>query len=81
MKDTLNKLDLMSTDNLIEELGDRFDHYIFSGIRVCDKKGNSVTRDFGGDEFMTRGLALEIIQHIEDECKVIPEEDEEEEGE
>jgi len=85
MKDYVTQLELMSDEELLKELEERFDHYIFSGLRVCDKKGNNLTREWFGDEFVARGLAMEIIQHVEDECRVISEvqaeEDDEEEDE
>ena len=75
MKDCPTTLELMSTDDIVEELTNRFDHYVFSGLKVCDVKGNVLIREWSGDEFTVRGLAMEIIQRVEDECKVVPEEE------
>jgi len=79
MKDCPEKLELISTEDLLIELGERFDHTIFAGMRVCDIKGNLPTIDWFGDEFMCKGMAQSILEQIKDDVDVMDAEDSDDE--
>ena len=64
MKDCPSKLELTSTEELLIELGERFDHSVFAGLRTCDLKGNLPTLDWFGDEYMCRGLVQAVLGQI-----------------
>ena len=67
MKDTPTKLQLTSTEELINELEDRFDHYIFAGVQEGVSSGDEILREWAGCPIMCKGLSLEIIKFIDEE--------------
>ncbi len=79
VKDCPSKLELISTEELLVELGERFDHSVFAALRVCDIKGNEPTLDWFGDEYMCKGLTVSLLEQIKDDCDVMDMEDEEDE--
>lgn len=55
-------LDLISTDDLMEELFGRFDHAVFEGVKVNVTREESVIeRQWKGDALMCCGLGTHII--------------------
>ena len=81
MKDCVSNLELTSTEDLLTELIGRFDQYVFMGLRVCEKKGNTFTVDWCGEEFTCKGLALSVIEKIKEDSELMNYVEEQEEEE
>ena len=79
MKDCPSKLELTSTEDLLVELGERFDHSIFAGLQVCERRGNIPTLDWFGDEYMCKGLAQALLEKIKEDCCIMNEEEDDDE--
>ena len=67
MKDCPQILDLLSTEELIQELQERFDHFVICGLRVCEHKGDRLTREWFGDEYVCRGMLAEADTSIHED--------------
>lgn len=79
MKNCPTILDLTSDEDLLAELGNRFEHYIFVGSRICEVKGTEKTEEWCGDEDYCKGLAISMIDKIREDCAIIRGDYEEEE--
>ena len=71
----MRDLELIPTDELIEELLDRYDHAVFNGYRTGTKGEGSSEKDiyWHGNTVTCQGLAMRAIHHINkhlDECVV-----------
>jgi hypothetical protein len=75
MKDVPDKLDLISDEELIDAILARFDHAVFYGLRVETADGNEATRDWRGDEYVCRGLAMDMIRFINKDTDMYEEEE------
>lgn len=57
-------LELAQTEELLEELGNRYDHVIFMGVANRTKTEIGVGRRWSGDVHVCIGLAYDIAHHI-----------------
>jgi len=78
-KVTATQIDCISTTDLIEVLINRFDHAVFSGLRVDDKKGDQLECEYQGDEFVCMGLATGLGHKVYSENNIMPDEDDDDE--
>jgi len=62
-----DEIELYSDEELLGEIGDRFDHWCFIGIkRHYDKDGDDFSRYWDGDEDMCYSLCGNLQKHIQE---------------
>lgn len=62
----MNDIKLLPTDDLINELLERFDHALFTGMQInINSQGEHITvRKWKGNYATTAGLASQVIHRI-----------------
>ena len=65
MKDCPSKLDLTSTEDLVEELNSRFDHSVFFAIKEETDDDYETFYRWDGLDIMCIGLALKAVERIQ----------------
>ena len=64
MPNRIDEVHLMTDQELINVLFDRFEHAIFSGRREGNTEGLDQVEDYCGDSTMCKGLTLDIVDVI-----------------
>ena len=73
MDDIPGKLDLISDEELIDEIISRFDHAVFGGIKEIHEDDDEITREWAGKEFTCKGIAIGIIEKINEDMNGVEE--------
>ena len=60
-------LDLVSTDDLLDQLAVRFDVMIFAGVKTFDGERQQVQRRSTGDWWTQMGLAFDFATRVRDQ--------------
>lgn len=55
---------LYSTNDLLEELSNRYDHCIFAGIKEKTEEDIDILKEWHGNDFILKGLCAEMIGDI-----------------
>lgn len=67
MMDDPTKLDLITDEELVNELMKRYDDMIFAGRKNICKDNIETTRYWNGDEHITRGLCMDLVRKIDEQ--------------
>ena len=64
MEDYVGKLDLVSDEELVNELSNRFDHIAFAGRKDVCTDSVETYRYWSGDKDISVGLCMAVIEKI-----------------
>lgn len=69
----MSDLKLVSTEDLLDELGCRFDSHIFAGLRKHDSKSNADLVSWNGDlytcVFLAQKLSTNLLTDHDGDCE------------